>query len=326
VDLLLLGGYRFLGRAIIEVAQARGHAVTAFNRGNLAPLAGVTAIRGDRDDPGALAGRRWDAVIDTSGYIPRHVTVAAELLRDAVERYVFVSTLSVYDDPMPADCDESAPRKVLPSGADANGADITGETYGARKALCEDALDALMPGRNVAVRSGFIVGPHDNTDRFNSWIERAARDEPLLVPGEPDAPLQLIDVRDLAAWIVDATEARRSGPYNLTWPAQPYSALEVARACIAGTGSSAVPFVVSSEVAKQAGLVPWEHIPFWMEPEDGGIMQMNVDRALATGLHVRPLAETVRDTLMWLRTTDHARRIVCPPDLERAAVQLQLRG
>jgi 2'-hydroxyisoflavone reductase len=325
MELLLLGGYRFLGRAIIAAAQARGHTVTAFNRGNLTALPGVKEIRGDRDDPTPLASRRWDAVIDTSGYVPRHVHDAATALRHAVERYVFVSSLSVYADPMAAGSDESAPRKALPDGADPNGS-VTAETYGACKALCEDAAEAAMPERTVAVRAGFIVGPYDNTDRFNSWIERAARDEPLLVPGEPDAPLQLIDARDLASWIVGAAETRLSGAFNLTGPATPYTALEVARACIAGTESRAVPLVVPSEVAKRAGLVPWEHIPFWFEPEDGGLMQANVERALATGLAQRPLVETVADTYAWLRTTDHPRRIVCPPELERAAVQLQLRG
>jgi len=326
MELLLLGGYRFLGRAIIGAAQARGHTVTAFNRGNLTALPGVKEIRGDRDDLAPLAGRRWDAAIDTSGYIPRHVRDAAALLRHAVERYVFVSSLSVYADPMPPGCDESAARKELPDGVDANGSDITAESYGARKALCEDAAEAMMPERTIAVRAGFIVGPYDNTGRFNSWIERAARDEPFLVPGDPDAPLQLIDARDLASWIVGAAETRLSGAFNLTGPATPYTALEVAGACVAGTGSRAVPVPVPSEVAKRAGLVPWEHIPFWFEPEDGGLMQLNVERALATGLAQRPLVETVADTYAWLRTTDGPRSIVCPPDLERAAVQLQLRG
>ena len=323
MELLLLGGYRFLGRAFIAQAQARGHSVTAFNRGNLPPLPGVTEIRGDRDDPSPLGGGRWDAVIDTSGYIPCHVRMAAELLRDVVERYVFVSSISVYADPLPAGCDENAPRKTLPDGVAPDVA-YSDEYYGELKALCEDAADAAMPGRNVLVRAGMIVGPHDNTDRFNSWIERAARGEPFLVPGEADAPLQMIDVRDIAAWIVGAAESRLHGPYNVTGPAQPYTALDVARACIAGTDSRAEPVVVPSEAAKNAGLIPWEHIPFWMEPEIYSLMQMNVDRALATGLQIRPLTETVRDTNAWLRTTNHARRIVCPPELEHAALPSRL--
>jgi 2'-hydroxyisoflavone reductase len=320
MKLLLLGGYRFLGRAVIEAAMARGHAVTAFNRGNQPALPDLEEIRGDRDDPRALAGQRWDAVVDTSGYIPRHVREAAEVLRDNVGTYVFVSTLSVYKDPMPPTCDESAPRKILPEGSDPNGSDLTGEAYGAKKALCEDALQLVMPGRNVAVRPGFIIGPNDYTDRFNSWVERASRSQPFLLPGDPDAPLQLIDVRDIATWIVCAAETRLIGAYNVTAPAQPYTAIEVARACLTGTNSRADIVVVGSDVAKAAGLVPWEHIPFWMEPEIYSVMQMNIDCALATGLSIRPLFDTVRDTYSWLQTTIHPRAFVCPPELEAATI------
>lgn len=320
MKLLLLGGYRFLGRAVIEAAKARGHAVTAFNRGNQPPVPDLEEIRGDREDPRVLAGRHWDAIVDTSGYIPRHVRQAAEVLRDNVGTYVFVSTLSVYKDPMPPGCDESAPRKTLAEGSDPNGPDLAGEAYGAKKALCEDALQLVMPGRNVAVRPGFIIGPHDYTDRFNSWVELASRSEPFLLPGDSEAPLQLIDVRDIATWIVAAAETRLNGAYNVTAPAQPYTAIEVARACLTGTDSRADIVVVGSDAAKAAGLVPWQHIPFWMEPEIYSVMQMNIDRALATGLRIRPLVDTVRDTYTWLRKANHPREVVCPPELERAAI------
>jgi 2'-hydroxyisoflavone reductase len=319
MKLLLFGGYTFLGRAIIDVAQECGHTVTAFNRGNIQPPPDVEAIRGDRKDPSVLRGRCWDAVIDTSGYIPRHVQAALEALGDGVGTYVFVSTLSVYADPIPYGCDESAPRNVLAGGTDPN-TPVTSETYGAQKALCEDALEAALPGRNVAVRAGFIVGPHDYSDRFNSWVERAARGDRFLLPGAWNAPLQMIDVRDLAAWIVGAAEARLCGPYNVTTPPYGYNALDVARACVAGTGSRAEVVVVDSETVKTAGLVPWEHIPFWMEPAEYALMRVSVERALATGLRMRPLVDTVRDTYAWLRTSDHIRRIICPPGLERAVM------
>ena len=320
MKVLLLGGYRFVGRAIIEAAQARGHIVTAFNRGNAETLPDVEEIRGDRDDPQVLARRSWDAVIDTSGYIPRHVLASAGVLCDLVETYVFVSTLAVYAEPMTVGSDESAARKPFPTGADPNGSDLSAQTYGPRKVLCENALESAVPGRYVAVRAGYIVGPYDNTDRFSSWVERAARSEPFLVPGESDAPLQMIDVRDLAAWILGAAEARLRGPYNVTAPARPYTVLDVARACIAGTGSRAVPAVVPSDAAKAAGLVPGRHIPFWTEPEAYSLMRVNVERALATGLRTRPLVDTVRDTWAWLRTSNHPRQVVCPPELERAAI------
>ena len=186
MDILLLGGYRFLGRALIEAAQARGHAVTAFNRGNHAPLAGVEHVTGDRDDLDALAGRRWDAVLDTSGYIPRHARVAGTALQDAVERYAFVSSVSVYPFPIAPNADESTRLAVLTPDAEPDGP--PDDNYGARKALCEGELEALLPGRVLALRPGFIVGPYDFTDRFNSWVERAARDRPLIVPEDAERP------------------------------------------------------------------------------------------------------------------------------------------
>jgi 2'-hydroxyisoflavone reductase len=236
LNVLLLGGYRFAGRAIVAAAQARGHAVTAFNRGNLTPMPGVEQLTGDRDAPAFPPERRWDVAIDTSGYIPRHVGIAATALRDRIGQYVFVSSLSVYPFPMPPGLDETAAVQPLPDGADPDDAGDA-ETYGARKAACEAVLGERLPGRVLAVRAGFIVGPHDNTDRFNSWIERAARPQPLIVPAELDQPMQLIDARDLAAWIVQMAERRASGVYNVTGPEGPLTLGDVARTCIAGTGS-----------------------------------------------------------------------------------------
>lgn len=249
--------------------------------------------------------------------MPRHVRVAAELLRDSVERYVFVSSLSAYA-AYPRGFDESQPVAAPTPGVDPDV--YANERYGELKALCEAAADDVLPGRSIAVRAGFIVGPYDNTDRFNSWVERAARDEPLLVPGVADAPVQLIDVRDLAAWMLEAAERRLSGPYNVTGPLEPMTVLDMARACIAGTGSRGRPVVVPSEAARAAGLEPWTHVPFWSEPEDYGLMQTSIARAAATGLRTRPLADTVSDTYAWLRSSDHPRAIACPPERERAAL------
>lgn len=320
MNVLLLGGYRFLGRAIITAAQARGHAVTAFNRGRLEPMPGVEQLTGDRADPAFPPERRWDVAIDTSGYIPRHVRSAATALRDRIACYAFISSLSVYPFPMPAGLDETAGVEPMPEGGDPDDASVH-ETYGPRKALCEAVLDELMPGRALNVRAGFIVGPHDNSDRFNSWIERAARPQPLLVPGDPAQPVQLIDVRDLAEWIVQMAERRACGTYNVTGPEQPLRLGEIAQTCIDVTGGSGPAVVVPSDAAQAAGIEPWKHIPFWLEPGEHGIMQTNVDRALVAGLRFRPLAETVRDTYAWLQTSDHRRLIDVPAELERAAVE-----
>jgi 2'-hydroxyisoflavone reductase len=324
MNILLLGGYRFLGRAIIAAAQIRGHAVSAFNRGNFTTMPGVEQLTGDRENPGFSAGRRWDAAIDTSGYIPRHARRSAEALRDRVERYVYVSSLSVYPDPIPPGIVETAALAEMPAGRDPDdAADI--ETYGARKAECEGVIESLLPGRVMTVRAGFIVGPHDNSDRFNSWIERAARPTPAffvipsLVEGQPQ-PVQLIDARDLAEWMIAMIEQKATGTYNATGPERPLHLLDLAQTCIDVTGGGATVLAVPSEELKAAGVLPWEHIPFWLDPDGYGLMEANIDRALAAGLHFRPLAETVRDTYAWLQSSDHKRRVVFPADAEAAAI------
>lgn len=319
MNILLLGGYAFLGRALIEAAQARGHRVAAFNRGNTPPMPGVEQLTGDRNAPAFPAGRTWDVVLDTSGQAPKHTRRAAERLRDRIGTYVFTSSISVYPDPMPANVDETAPTAVFPADADPDDPrDFA--NYGARKAACEAALDAVMPGRVLHVRPGFIVGPHDYSDRFNAWIERAAQPQPLLVPGDGTQPVQLIDVRDLAAWMVRLAELGATGVYNATGPERPLPLREVARTCIDATGSSAELVLVPSDALKAAGVVPWEHVPFWCDPDEYGIMQTNVDRALGAGLRFRPLADTVRDTYAWLRADDHPRRVAIPPEIEAAAI------
>jgi 2'-hydroxyisoflavone reductase len=320
LNVLLLGGYAFLGRAIIDAAQARGHAVSAFNRGNRATMAGVEQITGDRNALVLPDRRTWDVAIDTSGQAPRHTRGAAEALRDRISHYIYTSSISVYSDPMPVGVNESAPVAQFPP--DANREDARDlENYGPRKAACEDALAAVLPaGSILIVRPGFIVGPYDYSDRFNEWIERAARPQPFIVPGDPEAPVQMIDVRDLAEWMIAMAERRASGVFNATGPERPLRAIDVAQTCIDATGSSAVPLVIASEDLKSAGVIPWDHIPFWSEPDEYGSMQVNIDRALTAGLHFRPLIETVSDTYAWLQTSDHPRRITLPPEIEKAAI------
>ncbi len=320
MNILLLGGYAFLGRALIEAAQARGHALSAFNRGNRATMEDVEQITGDRNALVLPDRRSWDVAIDTSGQAPRHTRGAADALRDRVGHYIYTSSISVYPNPILAGINESAPVAQFPPDANREDArDV--ENYGPRKAACEDALAAVLPaGSILIVRPGFIVGPHDYSDRFNSWIERAARPQPFLVPGDPQAPVQMIDVRDLAQWMIVMAERRVSGVFNTTGPERPLRLIDVAQTCIDATGSGAAPLVVASGDLKSAGVIPWDHIPFWFEPEDYGLMEVNIDRALTAGLHFRPLAETVRDTYAWLQTSDHPRRVIFPPEIESAAI------
>ena len=320
MNVLLLGGPLFLGRALIDAAQARGHTVSAFNRGNRAPMPGVEQITGDRNAPEFPAGRHWDVVLDTSGQAPLQTHSGAELLGDRIGHYIYTSSISVYRSQNEANLDEGAPLAEFPAGADPDNArDI--ENYGARKAACEGALAALLADRLAVVRPGFIIGPYDYSDRFNSWVERAARPHPLIVPGDPVQPMQLIDARDLAEWMIDLAERGTTGYFNATGPERPVPLLEVAQTCIDATGGSGPPLVIPGDDLKAAGVVPWEHIPFWFEPGEFGMMETNVDRALAAGLRFRPLAETVRDTYAWLKSSDHERKIALPEDLEAAAIK-----
>ena len=218
---LILGGTVFLGRHLVEAAVTRGHNVTIFTRGqNPADLpAGVEALRGDRDgDLSALTDRRWDAAIDTSGYAPRIVRASAELLVESVGHYSFISSISVYHDLAQVGMQEDAPVATL---ADPAVEEVTGETYGALKALCEQAAEAVMPGRVLVVRPGLIVGPYDPTDRFTYWPHRVAAGGEVLAPGRPEQRVQYIDARDLAGWTLSLVERAQVGVYHATGPAAP---------------------------------------------------------------------------------------------------------
>ena len=319
MNILLLGGYRFLGRAVIDAAQARGHHVTAFNRGNLEPMAGVEQITGNRDDPSALGGRDWDAVVDTSGQLSRHVRLAATLLANHTAHYTFVSSLSAYREPFAPGLDESAPLATMPAGEDPE--DITSLAgYGARKASCEAEAEAAMPGRVHVVRAGFIVGPHDSSDRFTSLLDRARRGAPMIVPGDPAQPVQLIDAGDLGEWIVAMAERREPGAYNATGPARPYRLDDVLRACVeaAGTSSRLVP--IPSGALTAAGVEPWSEIAFWTDPADYALMSVDVTRAVERGLRFRPLRATIERTLAWAAASDHPRRVALSAEKEARAI------
>jgi 2'-hydroxyisoflavone reductase len=302
LNILLLGGYVFLGRALICAAQARGHTIAAFNRGNHPPMPDVEQITGDRGTLAFSDRRSWDVVIDTSGQAPRHVRSAAELLGDRIDHYIFTSSISVYPYPIHPHLNETAPLATFPAGANREDARDE-ENYGARKAACEAALTAVLSAKRVLiVRPGFIVGPYDYTDRFNSWIERAARPEPFIVPGDADQPIQLIDVRDLAEWMIAMAERRATGTFNATGPERPLRAIDVAQTCIDATGGSGTPVVVPNDEHNAGDVVPWEHIPFGVDPDHYGLMEINADRARAAGLRFRPLSETVHDTYAWLQS------------------------
>ena len=300
MKLLVLGGTKFLGRHAVAHALAQGHEVTTFTRGQTNPelFPDAEHLRGDRDgDLDALHGRTWDGVIDTSGYVPRIVRRSAELLRRAVQRYVFVSSISVYDD-FSEPVDESTAVAQL---EDPDTEDVL-PNYGALKAACERVVEDVYGERSARVRAGLIVGPFDATDRFTYWPRRIAAGGDVLAPGSPDAPTQFVDARDLAAWLVQLALAGPGGTFNATGPAAPLTLGELFERSRAALGSDASFVWVEDERVLDAGVQPWTELPLWLPgDEHAGMARADIRRALAAGLTFRPVEETVRDTYAWDR-------------------------
>ncbi|HDL01625.1 MAG TPA: NAD-dependent epimerase/dehydratase family protein [candidate division Zixibacteria bacterium] len=218
MDILILGGTQFVGKHITAAALKNNHNVTLFNRGktNTEPIDGVTTLIGDRDgNLDALKGKKFDAVIDVCGYLPRVVKQSAELLKKLVPHYVFISTISVYDHANGEPIDIDSPLATL---EDESTEEITGETYGGLKVLCEDEILEIYEENATIIRPGYIVGPDDHTDRFGYWIRRVANGGEMLVPENDDQPMQFIDVRDLAEWTIRLTEKKQAGIYNAVGP------------------------------------------------------------------------------------------------------------
>jgi 2'-hydroxyisoflavone reductase len=299
---LLLGGPRFLGRAVLDEALRRGHTVTTFNRSgtDAATWAGVESVRGDRDgglDP--LAGRTWDAVIDTSGYVPRIVGASADLLRDAAGHYVFVSSISVYAS-FAQVVDETAPVAQL---ADPGSEDVQAD-YGALKARCEERVEAAFPGRATHVRAGLIVGPFDPTGRFTYWPHRVARGGEVLVPAPLSRRVQLVDVRDLAAWMVGCAEHHTAGIFNATCT---YSFADVLATAQSVSGAEASFTPVDPAFIVEHGVGEWMELPLWIDDRQEDwrhFMDVDASRAAAAGLAPRPLDATVRGALEQARVVD----------------------
>lgn len=313
MKLLIIGGTVFLGRHLVDAALARGHSITLFNRGQHNPelYPEVEKLRGDRDGGlNALHDRRWDAVIDTCGYVPRVVRASAELLAGAVEHYTFISSISVYSDLSQPGMDEQAPVGTL---ADPTIEEVTGESYGPLKALCEQAAEAALPGRTLIIRPGLIVGPHDGSDRFTYWPHRVAAGGEVLAPGRAEKPVQIIDVRDLAEWTLAMVEARQKGVYNATGPEYLLAMGRVLEASREVSASDAHITWVGEQFLLDAGVAPWSEMPLWipeLDPSTAGFDSVDCSKAIESGLRFRPIAETVRDTLAWeaTRPADHSWR------------------
>jgi 2'-hydroxyisoflavone reductase len=307
LSILILGGTRFLGPHIAEYARARGHTLTFFNRGKTNPgvLPDVERIQGDRDGQlQGLAGRRWDAVIDNSGYVPRHVRLSAQMLHASVPQYVFVSTVSVYASFAVAN-DEDSPVGKL---ADESVEKVDGETYGPLKALCESAARSVYgPAATTVIRPGLIVGPDDNTDRFTYWPARAARGGQLAAPGSPTDPVQVIDVRDLAAFVIHAVERRIAGVFNALSPVGRFTIGDVVNESIAAARKVVDPrpspeavWLPADFLAEQK-VSPWSDMPVWAPSvgDEAGFALTSAARATQAGLRIRPMSDTVTETLRW---------------------------
>ena len=274
--LLVLGGTKFLGRHAVEHALAQGHEVTTFSRGTT--IDGAESLHGDRDgDLDALRGSEWDGVVDTSGYVPRVVRQSAELLRGAVQRYVFVSSISVYAEPE----DE-------PDSEDVQ------QHYGALKRACERVVEEVYGDRSTRVRAGLIVGPHDPTDRFTYWPRRIAAGGDVLAPADPEQPVQVIDVRDLAGRLVELALHGPGAMFDLTGPLLTFGEL------VARMPWEANLVRMDPQQVLDAGVQPWVELPLWLPDRDAWFLMQPEDPDWLT---TRPLEETIRDTYEWDRAT-----------------------
>ena len=304
LSVLVLGGTGFIGPHMVRELLRRGHSVTLFNRGrsNSGLFPDLETIKGDRDGGlQGLEGRRWDAVIDNSGYVPRHVQDSARLLAKNTKRYVFVSTLSVYAD-FTIRNDEDSPLATI---ADESTEEVTGETYGALKALCEKRAAAEIGNDRLSIlRPNYIAGSGDHTDRFSYWPIRTRKGGAMIWPGMPEDEIQFIDVRDLANFVRDCLEQDISGIYNMTNPAGVYTMGRLLDDCVALTAATVDPVWIGEAFAYDQGLIGGRDLPIW-HPSTGPQASrggFSAERALKAGLQNRPPRETLRDILSWWDT------------------------
>ncbi|MEH7010896.1 NAD-dependent epimerase/dehydratase family protein [Neobacillus niacini] len=312
MKILVLGGSRFLGRTFVEAAQKQNHEVTIFNRGNQNEgFKDVEIITGERfGDLKELKNRYWDAVLDTSGFIPSSVLKSTELLKDRVKHYTFISSISVYKDWVQENFDENYPvhEMSLAEANELNNGNVY-EYYGQFKALCEVVAEKNMPGRVVNIRAGQLIGPNDYTDRIPYWIHRITKGGKVLAPGNPNRPVQMIDNKDLSNWILKMIDNHSAGIFNATGLGYPLTMKEFLDACMKVTGSEAEIVWTSEKFLLENKVAPWTEIPLWvpeefpLEPELKepwkGTFTVNIKKAIASGLTFRPLEESLAEIYDW---------------------------
>ncbi|HZP65271.1 MAG TPA: NAD-dependent epimerase/dehydratase family protein [Rudaea sp.] len=302
--ILVMGGTGFLGPHVVNAATARGHTMTLFNRGKTHPglFPNIEQLHGDRKtDLSALESRRWDAVVDTSAYIPGDVARSAALLAPNVGQYLLISTVSVYAKLDKPGMDESA---ALATTSEPDAQKVTNENYGALKALCEQALEKAMPHGATVIRPGLIVGPGDPTDRFTYWPVRVARGGEVLAPGSPQDFTQFIDARDLADFIVLCLEKKTLGTFNADAQAASITMGRLLDTCRKVAKSDARFTWADAKFLEQQNVSAWSDMPAWApaEGDEAGFGRVSAAKAKAAGLRYRPLDTTVADTLTWFRT------------------------
>lgn len=304
LNILILGGTGFIGPHMVREALRRGHSVTLFNRGrsNDALFPDLETIKGDRDNGlDGLKDRQWDAVIDNSGYVPRHVEDSAKLLSPNVGRYVYISTVSVYADFSVPNHEDSPLAKM----ADETVEEVTGDTYGALKALCEQRAAGEIDADKLAVlRPTYICGPGDHTDRFSYWPIRTRNGGEMLWPGTPDDLIQIIDVRDLATFTIDCIDRETNGTYNMV-NARPYSMGQLLEDSRAVTAADVNPLWVDESFVESQGLAESGAFPVWAGAN--GYARVSTDRAVRAGMKNRPERETARDLITWWDTLPEER-------------------
>ncbi len=302
MKILVIGGSHFLGRHISEAVMAHGHQLTLFNRGKTCPFLfpAVEEIHGDRyQDLYLLSGKVWDVVIDTCGYHPAAVGRSAHYLNGAVERYIFISSISVYRDFSVPRLNEYSETRSWPE--DGNPQDMSADTYGARKVLCELAVDEVFAGRSLHIRPGALAGPYESFGRVAYWLQRMARGGQVLAPGDPRQPLQLLDARDLASWIVRMAECKQTGIFNAVGPPKLLTFEEFLYTCQKVVKAGSAIKWVSEQRLLAEGVRPWTELPLWVPEFLRGLQEVRAQKAFGQGLICRPLEMTLQDTWEWMQ-------------------------
>jgi len=315
MKVLILGGTRFLGRALVEYGLKRGHEITLFNRGtNKVDFSEVEQLIGDRDgDVSRLKNRNWDIVMDTCGFVPQQIKKVATVLGDNIQHYSYISSISAYKDWIPLNINEDYHLQTLSRDqltAVEEGIASPYEHYGSLKVLCEAEAEKHWPGRVLQVRAGQLVGPWDYTDRLPYWVQRAAQGGKVLVPGRPERPVQLIDIKDIAKWVFDMAEGRKAGTFNVTGPNDKFTMEQLLNTCKAFTNSDSELVWANEQFLIEHNVQPWTEMPLWI-PEDfplegetkpwKGSFSINIENAITEGLTFRPLEETIFEVYEWLQ-------------------------